>query len=374
MAAPYQNYDKSTFLSDLVTRPEFIQYVSEDIFFRCQFVQSGVISRNSALDTRAGGVRLQAPHYQPLNPVEEIIESNATWGCSGAGYLTPQKIQADSSIMTILHRGMAFGADDLSKLGTGSDPLNAIKGYLGKAISRLRSRTLISMLEGVFGTALACNAIDASGESGDAAYLNATNVLKVRAALGERGESLTAIAMHSACYYYLVGIGALTFSSSSLNDGNAVQWGGGGINVGQGQATVSSFMGMRVIVDDLLAPDSDGKYPVYLFGDGAVQEGVQQELRTEEDRNILSLQDVLSVSYHYGFHIPGVSWKNAADNPANDDVSKDGSVVKPGLSQKNNWELTFEEPALIPIAKLTVKTNFTPTSGCEIEDTVPSCP
>ena len=43
--------------------------------------------------------------------------------------------------MTILHREMAFGADDLNKLGAGSDPLNAIKGYLGKAISRLRSRT-----------------------------------------------------------------------------------------------------------------------------------------------------------------------------------------------------------------------------------------
>ena len=82
MAAPYQNYDGGTFLSDLVTRPEFLGYISEEIFNRCQWIQSGVLVRNSALDCRAGGVRVRVPFFQPINPTEEIIESNATWGTS----------------------------------------------------------------------------------------------------------------------------------------------------------------------------------------------------------------------------------------------------------------------------------------------------
>jgi hypothetical protein len=60
---------------------------------------------------------------------------------------------------------------------------------------------------------------------------------------------------------------------------------------------------MRVIVDDnIKGVDGAGgtagnalKYPVYLMAEGALAEGVQQELRIEADRNILSKQDVISV-------------------------------------------------------------------------------
>ena len=63
--------------------------------------------RNSALDCRDGGVRVQVPFFQPINPTEEIIESTSSWGTSGEGYLSPQNITADSQIMTIMHRGFA---------------------------------------------------------------------------------------------------------------------------------------------------------------------------------------------------------------------------------------------------------------------------
>ena len=43
-----------------------------------------------------------------------------------------------------------------AKMGTGADPLAAVRGYLTKAINKLRTRVLISQLEGLFDTALAC--------------------------------------------------------------------------------------------------------------------------------------------------------------------------------------------------------------------------
>ena len=128
-------------------------------------------------------------------------------------------------------------------------------------------------------------------------------------------------------------IGLLTFSSDSLSSGADLKWGGGGVGVTSDQ--ISYFAGMRVIVDDNIkgvngAAGTAGhalKYPVYLLAQGAIAEGVQQELRIEADRNILSLQDVLSVSYHYGYHAFGSNY-GGADNPAN-------SVLGTGASWAN---------------------------------------
>ena len=357
MAAPFQNYDGGTFLSDLVTRPEFLSYISEEIFERCAWIQSGVMVRNSALDCRAGGVRVRVPFFQPINPTEEIIESNATWGTSGAGYLTPQKITADEQIMTILHRGFAYAVDDLSQLGSGADPMAAIRSYLAKAILKLRTSTLIAQVNGLFDTALADNVIDkcAGALTPDAAnYLSAATMAEARAVLGERGEDITAIAMHSSVYYYLVQVGALTFSSSSLVDGGQIQWGGGGINLRS--EDVAYFLGARVIVDDMLTPLNEGTtgeypcFPVYCFGGGVVNEGVQQELRTEVDRNILSKQDVMSLDYHFGMHVMGTTWAGAGDNPTN-----------ANLETGSNWDLVYQTNKLVPIVQLKVNTPIAPT-------------
>ena len=125
--------------------------------------------RNNALDCRAGGVRVRVPFFQPISPTEEVIESNNTWGTSNAGYLTPQKITADEQIMTILHRGFSYAVDDLSSLGSGSDPMAAIRSYLASCLLKLRTSTLLAQLDGLFGDALAPNVLDASVATGAAA-------------------------------------------------------------------------------------------------------------------------------------------------------------------------------------------------------------
>ena len=353
IAAPYQNYGTGTFLSDLVTRPEFLGYISEEIFNRCPFIQSGAMVRNNALDCRAGGVRVRVPFFQPISPIEEVIESNNTWGESGAGYLTPQKITADEQIMTILHRGFSYAVDDLSSLGSGSDPMAAIRSYLTRAILKLRTSTLLAQLEGLFGSALDTNVLNkCSGSTapGEGNYLTAQVFAEARAKLGERGGDITAVAMHSSVYYYLVQVGALTFSSDSLTSGGAIQWGGGGINLRNDD--VAYFMGARVIVDDMLEPLNENTsteypcFPVYAFGGGVINEGVQQELRTEVDRNILSKQDVMSLDYHYGMHIMGTSWSAAGDNPKNDGAN--------GLVTAANWKLCYDTSKLVPIVQINV--------------------
>ena len=357
MAAPFQNYDGGTFLTDLVTRPEFLAYVQEEVYNQCAWIQSGVVTRNAALDCSAGGTRVRVPFFQPMVESEEVITSGSDWGTSTEGYLTPGKITADEQIMTILHRGGAYAADDLSRLGSGADPMQAIQSYLARCILKLRTTTLLSQLDGLFGTALADNVLDASINTAgalEANFLSASNVVKTQALLGERGDDLNVIAMHSNVAYYLRTVGALTFSTSALATGGDITWGGGGIGL---QSTeVMWFMGMRVIVDDMLKPtinDSGAdQYPCYLMGSGSVAEGVQRAFKTEADRNILSQQDVMSWTHDYGFHLFGTSWVGTGDNPTN--------TV---LGTSTNWKCVYgaddtgnegNGSKLVPVAKLIV--------------------
>ena len=124
-----------------------------------------------------------------------------------------------------------------------------MRGYLTKAINKLRTRVLISQLEGLFDTALASQVYDNSSSTTagltDANYLSAASVIAGRNKLGERGDELTIIAMHSAVYNYLLQVGALTFSTSALSTRGAITWGGGG--VGLSSVDVAYFMGLRVL-------------------------------------------------------------------------------------------------------------------------------
>jgi len=362
------NYSGGTFLSDLVTRPEFLQYTSEGIFEQSKWVQSGIIQRNAALDARAGGTRVRVPFFDPIAPTETQILSNSTWG-GGGGYLVPANVTADEQIMTLLHRGFAYAADDLSKLGSGADPLAHVRDQLTAAINKLKTGTLAAQLLGLFGGisgagVLGPNQSDKSfagvpGSVTESNYLNVANVVGTKALLGERGDELDSIAMHSNVAYYLQQVGMLTFSTSALAASGAVTWGAGGVGV---RATdVPFFAGLRVVIDDQLTYLTGGtsthavKYPVYLFKSGVVSEGVQQDLRLAADRNILSMQDVMAVDYHYGYHITGTKWAAAGDNPTN-------AATTGNLADTASWNLVFSTTKMVPVARLLVNTPFDTTA------------
>ena len=98
MAAPFQNYSGGVLLADIVKRNNLSTYVSEAIKERSLFLKSGAVVRNSLLDAREGGTRIQVPEFNPVSPTEEIMDGTATWGTSEAGYLTPQKIGTEPKL------------------------------------------------------------------------------------------------------------------------------------------------------------------------------------------------------------------------------------------------------------------------------------
>ena len=150
MAAPFQNYSGGVLLADIVKRNNLSTYVSEAIKERSLFLKSGAVVRNSLLDSRAGGTRIQVPEFNPVAPTEEIMDGTATWGTSTAGYLTPQKIGTGTQVATICHRGFAYAVDDVAVLAAGEDPMLHIRNQLADAINKLNSARLFSQLNGLF--------------------------------------------------------------------------------------------------------------------------------------------------------------------------------------------------------------------------------
>jgi len=350
MAAPFQNYSGGVLLADIVKRNNLSTYVSEAIKERSLFIKSGAVVRNALLDSRQGGTRIQVPEFNPVSPTEEIMDGTATWGTGSGGYLTPQKIGTGTQIATICHRGFAYAVDDIAVLAAGEDPMLHIRNQLADAINKLNSARLFSQLAGLFGTALAGNALDkgkaaASGAT-EVNFLSASMVAEARSKLGERGEELDTLIVHPSVAYYLYQVGMLTFSTSALAATGAVTWGGGGVGIGARE--VGEFAGMRVVTDsavNTVAPGTGGhqrEFYCYLTKGGTILEGVQQDLRIEADRNVLSKQDVLSVDYHSTYHVMGTKYDHAGDNPTN-----------AHLATANRWAATYDID-LIPMVQLTV--------------------
>lgn len=350
MAAPFQNYSGGVLLADVVKRNNLSTYVSEAIKDRSLFLKSGAIVRNSLLDAREGGTRIQVPEFNPVAPTEEIMDGTATWGTSTAGYLTPQKIGTATQVATICHRGFAYAVDDVALLAAGEDPMLHIRNQLADAINKLNSQRLFSQLAGLFGSALSANSLDlgvaAASGAGEANFLTGAAVARARNLLGERGDELDTLVVHPSVGFYLYQIGLLTFSTSALAASGSVIWGGGGVGVGA--RAIGEFAGCRVIIDPLVntvAPGTGGhqrEFYCYLTKGGTILEGVQQDLRIEADRNILSKQDVLSVDYHSAYHVMGTKWNSGSDNPTNN-----------GLATSGNWQATYDID-LIPLVQLTV--------------------
>ena len=380
MAAPFQNYQNqagtatalttpygATRITDLITVPAFRDYVAEAIYERSALVRSGAVVRNAALDARAGGVKVEVPTWRPLDPQETRIDDTNNWGGGGGqagqGYLVPQRLTAGKQIAPIMHRGFSYSASTLSQLSSGEDPLGFMRTQLADAINKLKERTLFAQLAGLFGPAGGTGAL--IGNSTDVAAdatpgsLTASNMLTVasaiaaKAKLGERASALNIICMPSACYFGLQQAGMLTFSSNSLASGAQISWGGGGVGVTDD--SVAWFAGMQVIVtDNLVGEGFDSspttgnalKYPVYMMSSGAIMEGVQQELSIEADRNVLSLQDIVAVHQHYGYHVAGTSY-TGTDNPDNT-----------ALSTATNWGLVYTDRRNVDVVRLFVNSSF----------------
>jgi hypothetical protein len=160
----------------------------------------------------------------------------------------------------ILHRGRAFEARDLAALAAGSDPMAAIGAKVADYVANQRQKDLLSCLGGVFGSLNANDSNSAffdlciDSESGDTpTALSPRHVAQARSILGDQGDKLTAVAMHSKVYYDLVERRAIDYVSTADARGTTTTQSGGTIAAAYGgEVSVPTYMGLRVIVTPLV--------------------------------------------------------------------------------------------------------------------------
>jgi hypothetical protein len=340
----------ATLRSDIIIPEVFTPYVIEQTTQRDAFLASGVVQPMAELNATEGGDFINVPFWKAnLSGDFEVLTDSSS--------LSPGKITADKQVGVILHRGRAFEARDLAALAAGADPMAAIGAKIADYVANQRQKDLLSCLGGVFGgVATSTNSaaffdLTIDGGSGDTpTVLSPRHVAQARSLLGDQGDKLAAVAMHSKVYYDLVERKAIDYVSTNEARGTSTTQSGGSLVAAYGgEVTVPTYMGLRVIVSDDVQTTGSGsstKYATYFFTQGAVASGEQMAMQTETDRDILAKSDAMSIDLHYCYHPVGAKWGVTTVNP-----------TRAQLETVGNWSKVYELKNL-GIVRATNASNF----------------
>lgn len=305
-----------TVIADVIIPTEFEKYAMERTAELSAFGQCGIIESSPVFSELAagGGRTVEMPFWKDLTATRQLLSDSAS--------LTVNKITADKDIARIHNDAQTWGANHLAEALSGDDPMGAIAQLVAEYWARTDEGLLVSCLKGVFaaasmsGNLLGIHSESVAGQSATT-RLNGSTFVDATAKLGDRGDRLTAVAMHSATEAALRKLDLIDFIPDS-----------------EGKAQIRTFQGRRVVVDDNLptrAGTTDGTvYTTYLFGAGAFARGAAPldtplqggfgTVGVELYRDPLASDSGLINRRRYILHPRGVKFNSASvagDSPTN---------------------------------------------------------
>ena len=320
-----------TAVADIIIPTEFEKYTIERTAELSTFGQCGIIEMAPEFDELAGGGgrTVEMPFWKDLTATRQLLSDSAS--------LTVNKIAADKDIARIHNDAQAWSVNHLAKVISGDDPMQAIVDLVAAYWARTDEGLLVSCLKGIFAAAsMAGNKLTIGSETiagqSSTTRLNGATFVDATVKLGDRGDRLTAVAMHSATEAALRKLDLIDFIPDS-----------------EGKAQIRTFQGRRVVVDDNVPVrngTTDGLvYTTYLFGPGAFAKGaaaldsaaLQGGFGTEGvevARVPLDSDSILINRRRYILHPRGVKFTSAsvaADSPTNAE-----------LETAANWTRVFE--------------------------------
>lgn len=258
----------TTKLSDIIDVTVFQDLPPVNGPEKTAFYQSGIINRNSLLDTLASspGKTAELPFWKDLDGSVETNYSSDDPTSSA----TPQKVVQGEQISRKAFVNQGWQVADLaSELAMGAKAMDHVRARTDMYFQRQWQRRLIAATNGVL-------ADNVANDSGDMVVNVASESIAGQTAstkfnrdsftdsvftLGDSSTDLSAIAVHSAIHAQMVKNDDIVYIPDSM-----------------GNLTIPTYMGLRVIVDDGLtvtAGSTDGfKYTSVLFGQEAFGYGV----------------------------------------------------------------------------------------------------
>lgn len=311
----------------------FLEYQQEEIKDRNSLVTSGLMVTNAAIQAEfsKGGKTIDLPFFGDLSGDSEILSDTAG--------LNPATLTGDVQTGVRNMRGRAWKASDLAGELSGSDPMQATARRTGQYWVRDMQKTMISVLQGMFGTGGPLSSSHAVG--GTSTQLTQGAMVDGIAKLGDAGNELTGILMRSPVYYALMKMDLIQPASttSQLDTRLSAQ-----------RLELGTYLGRPVFVDDTLPYDAGAGtggadvHHTYFFGPGAFAYATAPAKNPlETDRDKLMGVDYLINRTHYLVHPNGISWRgNAAGNaPTNAE-----------LATGSNWDKVFTDNRNIRITRL----------------------
>ncbi|MGD0538037.1 MAG: coat protein [Verrucomicrobiota bacterium] len=320
-----------TAIADIIIPTTFERYAIQRTAELSHFGDCGIVEHNPVFDELAGGGgrTVEMPFWNDLSATRQLLSDSAS--------LSVNKIAADKDTARIHNDAQAWSVNQLAKVISGDDPMAAIGELVGGYWARIDEGLVVSCLKGMFlagsmsGNLLAIHSESVAGQS-SATRLNGATFVDATAKLGDCADRLVAVAMHSATEAALRKLDLIDFIPDS-----------------EGKASIRTFQGRRVVVDDNLtvrAGTTDGYvYYTYLFGPGAFAKGaapldstpLQGGIGTEGVelyRDALASDTVLINRRRYILHPRGVRFTSssvAGDSPTNAE-----------LETGANWTRVFE--------------------------------
>ena len=262
----------NTLISDVIVPEVYATYQAVNSPEKTAFFDAGVAVRSALLDSLAngqGGNLKTVPFWKDLDgSVEPNYSSD-----NAASVAAAQKLVAGEQIARVAYINQGYSTADLSAELAGSDPIQRVRNRFGAYWMKQWQRRAIAMLDGVKADNVANDSSDMVNDVSGATNANVSaSTLFSRSAFtgaaftnGDHFDDYSAIAVHSVVYKRMVDNDDIDFIPDS-----------------QGQLTIPTFMGRRVVVDDGLSftaaagtggTDAAAKYTSILFASGALGYG-----------------------------------------------------------------------------------------------------
>lgn len=340
-----------TQITDVVVPSRFTPYMQLLSVERSAFVQSGVMQQDQLFTQllAGGGRTFDMPHYNDLDDTESNVSTDDNsdllhrdFSDDVSNDSTPDKISTGQEVAIRLSRNHSWSSSDLTGDLSGDDPQDAIARRVSAYWTRQYQRILIATIQGVIADNEANDGedmlhdISTSTTVDDSNRFSAEAFLDAVQTMGDAGESLVAIAVHSVVYRRMQKLNLIDFIPDS-----------------EGRVQIPTFLGRRVIVDDGMPTFVSGTNPTfscYLFGAGAIALGVgSPKVPTETARYAAAGngggQEVLHSRQELLIHPRGFKWLSASmvrQSPTNTE-----------LKNAANWDRVFPRK-LVRIAELRV--------------------
>lgn len=330
----------TTRLTDIVYGPLFMPATINRIATLSTIRTSGIASSDANLEqlVNAPGDIVEMPYWNDITGDSNVSSDDP------AATATPNKITQGQDTARKVRRNNGWESANLVAAVLTEDPLNVVAQLIATYWVLEEQKVLGQILNGVFAAAsMAGNILDVASEDADTSGVNmdAEVSANAHALLGDAGQALVAVMMHSRVYWNLRAQRAIEYGVDPVTGLQFNNWDG-----------------KTVIINDALprvAGATTGfKYTSYLFAQGAIgyQEatgagGPKKPVEVESVAGGGNGEGIETVWYrrHWVMHPRGVAFGSAAVAGA--------SPTNAELANGANWTRVYDAKNVRIVAAIT---------------------